>query len=593
MRKLAVQVAALVGIGLLPQLAQGQPPYGPLIDAFCTAQGRTPATPFADGKSATPLSECQLCHLPNRFNKRDVVQPNFSEFQLARASGDYSFFCPAAVPNQPPVLAPIGARNGAVGMALFIELRATDPEGGALRFSAANSPAGAVLDDRGDGTAQFRWMPAPDQVGSHVVTFMVADSGTPIASDSEQVAIFVGTGNRAPVLAPIGNRTYVPGVMLSIELSATDGEPGPLSFSVSGGPGDGVLVDRGDGSAQWTWLPPAGTASGYELVFSVSDAAMPPATDAETIVLSPGAENRPPVLAPIGDQRVRVGQMLSLDFTATDPDGDALAFSATGLPTGARFTDLHDGSAQLRWTPTPDQPGPVSVVIAVADGADPAEVDSEAFSIHVESAPISGGPLAIARAVWIGRRGQLAVIGGGAPPGESVAILDARSGALLGAARASSRGTFRGVFAPFLAPCEVSARALDSSGAALPVTGAPADCGHTLLTRVREVEWNCEHGELRVRAGRAPASGSIEVIDSTTGALLGSAAADHRGKVDARLRLARSPSEVSLTARAGDARFELGSFGVEDAGDACAESDEDDDEAKSHEKRESRRRERD
>ncbi|RLB57624.1 MAG: hypothetical protein DRG80_07905 [Deltaproteobacteria bacterium] len=47
--------------------------------------------------------------------------------------------------------------------------------------------------------------------------------------------------------------------------------------------------------------------------------------------------NNPPVLTPIGTQTVNEGQQLTFTITATDPDSDALSYSASDLPEGATF----------------------------------------------------------------------------------------------------------------------------------------------------------------------------------------------------------------------------------------------------------------
>jgi hypothetical protein len=72
--------------------------------------------------------------------------------------------------------------------------------------------------------------------------------------------------------------------------------------------------------------------------------------------------NRSPVLLPIGGKQARKTEELALDVRATDPDGNTLRFSASGLPPGATFVDHHDGTATFRWTPGPDVPAEIPLV---------------------------------------------------------------------------------------------------------------------------------------------------------------------------------------------------------------------------------------
>ena len=49
--------------------------------------------------------------------------------------------------------------------------------------------------------------------------------------------------------------------------------------------------------------------------------------------------NQPPVLAAIGPKSATVGQSLQFNVSATDPNGDTVTFSASGLPSGATFSN--------------------------------------------------------------------------------------------------------------------------------------------------------------------------------------------------------------------------------------------------------------
>jgi hypothetical protein len=171
--------------------------------------------------------------------------------------------------------------------------------------------------------------------------------------------------------------------------------------------------------------------------------------------------------------------------------------------------------------------------------------------------------------MWYAGARLLYAVGSGARPRETVTLVDAGSGALLGVTRANWRGRFGMAVAPAFAPCAVSARVLELQSAEYAVKGAPRDCGKKLLTRVRDVKWNCRGQQLQLRASRAPAGGSIEVSDARSGALLGSLPVDHHGNVHGRLKLAAPPTKVSLSATSGSAAWELGTFRVEDCNKRC------------------------
>ena len=99
------------------------------------------------------------------------------------------------------------------------------------------------------------------------------------------------------------------------------------------------------------------------MTFSVSDGSL---NDAETVAISVGNVNRPPVLTAIGSKTINVGTNLSFTLSATDPDGDSLTYSATGLPNGATF---NAATRTFTWTPGNTQAGNYNVSFSVSDGS--------------------------------------------------------------------------------------------------------------------------------------------------------------------------------------------------------------------------------
>ena len=93
--------------------------------------------------------------------------------------------------------------------------------------------------------------------------------------------------------------------------------------------------------------------------------------------------NQAPVLATIGNQNVVEGQSLPVAVSATDPDGDNLAFSATGLPAFASLVDHGNGTATLNINPATGDAGTYNVAVDVDDDGLPVLTDTEPFQIVV------------------------------------------------------------------------------------------------------------------------------------------------------------------------------------------------------------------
>jgi hypothetical protein len=98
-----------------------------------------------------------------------------------------------------------------------------------------------------------------------------------------------------------------------------------------------------------------------------------------------GGANQPPSVPPIADKHIILGETLSFNINATDPDpGQTLAYSGTGFPTGANI----NGFGVFQWTPTPAQAPSVNPVeVTATDNGAPPLSRSRSFTIHVSLPP--------------------------------------------------------------------------------------------------------------------------------------------------------------------------------------------------------------
>jgi len=91
-----------------------------------------------------------------------------------------------------------------------------------------------------------------------------------------------------------------------------------------------------------------------------------------------------PIVAPAA---VTYGSAFNFQFPAntfTDPDGDALAYTATGMPSGITFT-----GATRTFSGTPSQAGVFPVTVVVNDGGLPSLAATNSFNITVHPASLS------------------------------------------------------------------------------------------------------------------------------------------------------------------------------------------------------------
>ena len=87
-------------------------------------------------------------------------------------------------------------------------------------------------------------------------------------------------------------------------------------------------------------------------------------TTSETFHWTVTNTNRAPVVTAPADQTSAEGAVITLPIVATDPDGDTLSFSATGLPPGLSVNATGEISGTLSYTAA----GAYTVTVSAADG---------------------------------------------------------------------------------------------------------------------------------------------------------------------------------------------------------------------------------
>ena len=119
---------------------------------------------------------------------------------------------------------------------------------------------------------------------------------------------------------------------------------------------------------------------GFYLLFVLNSAGTPSIARMVKIGVAP-VQNPAvtPVLANPGSQSGQVGTAVSLQLSATDPNGDAISYGATGLPPGV-FVNAQTGAI----TGTPSAAGTFNVVVSATDGVN---TDTRSFTWTIAQGP--------------------------------------------------------------------------------------------------------------------------------------------------------------------------------------------------------------
>ncbi len=251
--------------------------------------------------------------------------------------------------NIVPTLDDPGPQTTDQGTEVSLQLIASDGNGDPLIFSAQGLPAGLAIDpDSGLISGQ------PTTPQTTDVTARVEDDRG--ASASVTFTWTVREPNVAPTLDDPGPQSGEEGTSVSLQLIANDGNGDPLTFSAQGLP-SGLAIDPASGLISGT--PTQEQTS--SVTASVDDGRGGSASVTFTWVID--ERNLAPTLQDPGDQLTVEGTPVSLGLVASDPNGDPLTFSASGLPTGLA---IDPQSGLISGVPT--LPQVTTVVATVEDG---------------------------------------------------------------------------------------------------------------------------------------------------------------------------------------------------------------------------------
>ncbi|MFN7137994.1 MAG: putative Ig domain-containing protein, partial [Limisphaerales bacterium] len=251
-------------------------------------------------------------------------------------------------------------------------------------YTLVNAPAGASIGYR---NGKFSWTPTTAQVGTHTFTVRVTDALGGV--DTETITVTVtGTGNAAPVLARIGDKTVNELSTLSFTATATDANAGQtLTFSLlSGAPAGASITSAG----AFTWTPTEAQGPGsYPITIRVTDNGSPSSNAQETITVTVNEVNVAPVLAAISDRTVNEGSTLSVTASATDADvpANSITYSLLNAPQGMT---INSSSGAISWTPTEDQgPDVVQVTVRARDNGVPSLYADRTFNVTVNEVNVA------------------------------------------------------------------------------------------------------------------------------------------------------------------------------------------------------------
>jgi VCBS repeat-containing protein len=203
----------------------------------------------------------------------------------------------------------------------------SDPDGDPLAVTTATAPNGTVTINP-DGTITYT--PNPNFNGTDTITYSVSDGEG--GTDTATVTVTVTPVNDAPVTTP-ATGTTPEDTPVTLTPDVSDAEGGPLTITDPTAPNGTVTVNP-DGTI--TYVPNPDFNGTDTITYTVTDPDGGTSTGTITVTVTP-VNDAPAVSAtPLPDRADVDGATVSIRAAGgfTDPDGDALTYTATGLPAG-------------------------------------------------------------------------------------------------------------------------------------------------------------------------------------------------------------------------------------------------------------------
>ncbi|MBT9554459.1 MAG: putative Ig domain-containing protein [Myxococcales bacterium] len=284
--------------------------------------------------------------------------------------------------NSPPLFVSSPPLQLAIGAAYVYDARAGDVDGDTLTFTRVAGPAGLSVGTDG----AVRWSFAVP--GTHEIAVKVDDGQGGAAI--QEWSLTVGTlaeDEHAPMITSIPPTVALPDVPYAYPVQAFDPDGDVLTWTLVSGP-IGMAIDA---QGKVTFTPSDVQLGPHTVTVRVADDAFGRATQTWTLLvttefpnLAPTITSTPPATCAV------VGTEWTYAFSATDPEGVAVAYDASVAPPGL---GIHAATGATSFTPTAGQVGAITLALTASDGALAA---TQVFNLDVRgtnTAPTFGAAL--------------------------------------------------------------------------------------------------------------------------------------------------------------------------------------------------------
>ncbi len=146
-----------------------------------------------------------------------------------------------------PVITSTPVLTATRGQPYSYQVIATDADGGPLTYSLTTAPAGMTINS---ASGLVSWLPGQGQTGANPVALRVTDPTARFTPQSYTITVAAATGT-APTITSTPSLTATYGVPYTYQVTATDPEGGPFTYSLPTAPA-GMTINATTGLVSWT-----------------------------------------------------------------------------------------------------------------------------------------------------------------------------------------------------------------------------------------------------------------------------------------------------------------------------------------------------
>ena len=253
--------------------------------------------------------------------------------------------------NNQPTITSVPVTTAQEGVPYSYAVIAEDSDNDLLTYYLDQSPIGMTINTAG----LIEW-PSPT-VGTEAVSIRVEDGQGGAVTQSYSLIV---AANQPPII------TSTPGTAATIDapyqyvVQASDPDGGALSYSLATAP-LGMQINNN----QITWTP--ANAGSESVIVIVTDTAGGQTQQSYSITIDYPSDNQPPQFAPVNDQIIPLGTHKIIQFSAVDPEGEAIDYNVTPLPL-PDGVDFNRRSGILSFEPkSADQVGTIALTFIASD----------------------------------------------------------------------------------------------------------------------------------------------------------------------------------------------------------------------------------